>query len=386
MKQFKLLLMLLAAITLVIGVSSVAQAMHGGGVGHCDACHSMHNSADNPVGGTISSLLLKGSDASSTCLNCHAGSGGYHIASDTLDGKSSGGDFGWVKTDYSVIVRGNPVVFEGKSNGHNIVAGDYGYIADDVNTTAPGGTYSANLLGCTSCHDAHGQVKDGTKGGSGAISVSGSYGAADPVDGSIHGNYRLLGDDMYEAGNHDSDGYAFTADAPVARANGSNGYSVDYGSGMSEWCANCHSYVGQGGKHVAGSAALMNGQATIYNSYIATGSWVAGGGNAASAYDALVPFERGITDGSLLDTTNTAGPDSASNVMCLTCHRAHASAHANMGRWDFEVELLEESHALAAGDLPATAVPYYKNGAAVDVVAAYGPYQRSLCNKCHAQD
>ena len=57
-----------------------------------------------------------------------------------------------------------------------------------------------------------------------------------------------------------------------------------------------------------------------------------------------------------------------------------------MGRWEFKVELLEESPALLSTDLPATAVPYYADGAAVDIVAKYGQYQRSLCNKCHAQD
>ena len=386
MKGLKLFLFLMAACTLVIGLVGTANAMHGGGVAHCDACHSMHNSGDNPIGGSASSLLLKGTDASSTCLNCHAGSGGYHMASDTLDGKSQGGDFGWVKNQYTVMVRGNPRMYGGDQAGHNIVAADYGYIADATNTTAPGGTYAAGLLGCTSCHDAHGQVLDGTKGGMGAISVSGSYGAADPTDGTIHGNYRILGDSKYEAGNHDSDGFDFSADAPVARANGSSGTTVDYGSGMSEWCANCHDYVGEAAKHVAGPAALLNGYSMNYNSYKATGDWSAGGGYATTAYDSLVPFERGETDGSLLDNTSTAGPESADNVMCLTCHRAHASGHDNMGRWDFEVELLSKSHSLNATDLPASAVPYYKAGAEIDVATEYGAYQRSLCNKCHAQD
>jgi hypothetical protein len=36
--------------------------------------------------------------------------------------------------------------------------------------------------------------------------------------------------------------------------------------------------------------------------------------------------------------------------------------------------------------MAAGAVPYYANGAAVDVATKYGEYQRSLCNKCHAKD
>ena len=374
---------------MVLALSGSALAFHAGGVAHCDGCHSMHNSVDNPVNpGAENSMLTKGLDSSSTCLNCHAGSGGYHIASDDGSNMNAGGDFFWVKTDFTVMVRGNPVVYSGMNTGHSIVAADYtGYTADTTNTTAPGGTYSADLLGCTSCHDAHGQVMDGTKAGNGPISVSGSYGAADPTDGSIHGNYRILGDALYEAGHHDADGFAFSQPAPIARANSYNGYSVDYGSNMSEWCANCHGdfLVGSSTahKHPAGNAVHLNGYASNYNNYVASGDFT---GDALTSYDPLVSFERGVDDGSLLDVTSTAGPDNNSNIMCLTCHRAHASAFQNAGRWDFEVELLAESHALEATDLPATAVPYYKNGAPIDIATEYGPWQRSLCNKCHVQD
>ena len=61
---------------LTLGLAGTAFAFHAGGVAHCDGCHSMHNSPENPVAGTPNSQLLKGTDASSTCLNCHAGSAG----------------------------------------------------------------------------------------------------------------------------------------------------------------------------------------------------------------------------------------------------------------------------------------------------------------------
>jgi hypothetical protein len=390
MKGFKLTLILLAAFVVAIGFIGTADAFHGGGVAHCDGCHSMHNSADNPVSGTPNGTLLKGSDASSTCLNCHNGGGGYHVADAAgLTNVGQGGDFGWILNPYDINVRGTDYTYGGDQAGHNIVALDFGYAADATNSVAPGGTYSASLLGCTSCHDAHGQVMDGTKGGMGPISVSGSYGAADPTDGSIHGNFRLLGDSKYEAGNHTSDGHDFTANAPVATSknsySSSYGMQTDYGQGMSEWCANCHSYI-EAAKHVAGSSALMNGQATIYNSYVATGDY---NGAQATALDELVPFERNVADGNLLDPASTVGPNSASSVMCLSCHRAHASGNNNAGRWDLEVDELSGTHALtgiANGDLPATAAVYYGAGSVIDVVATYGHYQRSLCNKCHVQD
>jgi hypothetical protein len=86
-----------------------------------------------------------------------------------------------------------------------------------------------------------------------------------------------------------------------------------------------------------------------------------------------------------LDEKTAMGADSSSNVMCLSCHRAHVSAFPNAGRWDFETEFLVDSHpkdsdaGAVAGDELAS---YYG-----EVIATrYNPGQRSLCNKCHIQD
>ncbi|MDD3620249.1 MAG: hypothetical protein PHX57_12730, partial [Desulfobulbaceae bacterium] len=105
----------------------------------------------------------------------------------------------------------------------------------------------------------------------------------------------------------------------------------------------------------------------------------------------LVPIETGTTDQSTLvnaGVTSMVGADANSQVMCLSCHRAHASAFNNMGRWDFETEFLANSAVLnpAAANVPATAVPYYGDGLEIDVATRYGEFQRSLCNKCHVQD
>jgi hypothetical protein len=397
MKGLKTLFIIMTAVMLAVGISSIASAFHGGGVAHCDGCHSMHNSADNPIGSaaTANSLLLKGSDASSTCLNCHAGVGSYHIASTTLDNTNAGGDFGWVRTDYTAIIDGNPVVFDGQNSGHNIIAIDFGYAADlrSGNTQAPGGTYSSNLLGCTSCHDAHGQVHGGTKMGSAPISGSGSYGDPDPTDGSQLGNFRLLGDSDYEAGSAVADNYAFSYDAPIAVTtnstanNTSYGADTAYGSGMSEWCANCHDdFLNQSTKHVAGSGnGVLDGIGTNYGCYIKTGDWDCS--QSGTSYDELVPFERGVSVArTSLSVTDTSAPGAGAQVMCLTCHRAHASAHSNSGRWDLSIDMIARSAALTAIDLPGTEIVYYDSTGEVDVAVKYGKYQRSLCNKCHVQD
>lgn len=372
---------------LVFALGNAAFAFHNGGVAHCDGCHTMHNSPDNPASGSPNNDLLKGSDPSSTCLNCHGNGGtGYHISSTDGSAVNQGGDFYWMTKDYTVVVRGNPVLFSKDDHGHNVIASDFAMAADTNpnNATAPGGTYLAANLGCDSCHDPHGRVAGGTANGGAPVSGSGSYGDPAPTDGSVLGNYRLLGGTTYVAPGN----VVFTADAPVARATNVSGSSygaiVDYGSGMSEWCANCHTdYINDSQKHPAGNGEHLNGFGDNYNSYVATGDFT---GVYDTAFDGLVPFERGVTDSTLLSDAPVLGTDAQSNVMCLTCHRAHASAHANAGRWDFEVELLVESHALESPDVPVGAAVYYKDAAVVDIATEYGPYQRSLCNKCHVQD
>jgi len=301
---------------------------------------------------------------------------------------SAGGDFYWVSHTYTALV-------DGETAGHNVVAIDYGLSADTNpnNQQAPGGTYPANRLGCTSCHDAHGQFHGGTAHGHAAISVSGSYGAADPTNGTIHGNYRLLGDDQYTTGDGGSGEIQFIESAPIATADSASGKSVAYGERMSAWCGNCHGdfLVGTAEhKHPSGKDTKLSdfgNLAQTYNSYVKTGDLT-----GTNLYEALVPIEMGEKDGSRLNPTDPfdGGTYEAGdgNVMCLTCHRAHASAFDNITRWDVETAFLAESKALHAIDLTAAqmAIVYYKNGAGVDIVTEYGAYQRSLCNKCHIKD
>ena len=57
------------------------------------------------------------------------------------------------------------------------------------------------------------------------------------------------------------------------------------------------------------------------------------------------------------------------DVMCLSCHRAHASSAPHAGRWDFNVALLSEDGAVSQSY--AIPDPYG------------GPNQGTLCSKCH---
>ena len=390
----KKVVFLLATVAIAFGFSSTALAFHSGGVGHCDGCHTMHNSENGATvipGGTvgtgINSYLTVGADPSSTCLSCHIRI--YKAMSTDGSAYTPGGDFYWMTQDFSAFYPRDDS--EGFRHGHNVVAATYGIAADPVLSTGPSnGTvnYPAGQLGCNSCHDPHGKIANNANPA--PISASGSYGAPEPADGSVLGNYRLLGGLGYDGGEQVSAaGISFISAAPIARAYpGAMGQwpaetdtnHVAYGLGMSEWCSNCHSGFTAGmleHRHPAGAGAYLFHRGVAYNTYRATGDLT---NTQATAYDRLVPFERGITDVTLLDTSSTFGADMPSRAMCLTCHRAHASPFDNAGRWDFTIEIITE----AVGPLAsADAIDVYYGE---DIASRYNPWQRSLCNKCHIQD
>ena len=452
MKSSKILL---AATLLTFAAAGNALAFHDGGVAYCDGCHTMHNSSGNaamakngkaPLSGNA--YLLQGSDQSSTCLNCHsttaAKAGGYHIMTTdaAVNGTvpsnyTPGGDFAWVKETYNYTVRGTNTTDLGERHGHNINAADFGISADTTLTTAPGGTYPAANLACSSCHDPHGKYRivDATgtiqrpnvagTGYTGAtdvakslpISGSGSYGAM-PTATEAVGVYRLLAGQGYLPDS--VSGVAgltpFAADPPFAvapstynRAETSTDTRVAYGTGMSEWCSNCHTSIHNSTASYDSGAALIHpassdaklGSTILanYNAYVASGDF---SGTVATAYTSMVPFEEGtkdrtaLTTHAVIDGSQTAGADTNSNVMCLSCHRAHASGWDSMTRWNNKAEFLTLAGAYPGvgltGDPGAGQYTMGKTQAEIQATfydrpaTKYATYQRSLCNKCHAKD
>lgn len=423
----------LAAAALFIG--SQAFAFHSGGVAECEGCHTMHNSYEGASminGGTqlqAGPFLLKGSDQSSACLNCHekagdTGPSSYHISTPLaeLNGvapkqMSPGGDFGWTRKDRVFSVRGTPTTVKGERFGHNINSLDYGYAADSTLTTAPGGTFAAADLKCNSCHDPHGKFRrndDGSITTTGKpIKSSGSYNnSANPDANASVGVFRILGGNGYSA-----DGVTFNADPPAAvspssynRTEATTQTRVAYGKGMSEWCANCHSGIHNSGSaglaHPTGDNAKLG--ATIagnYNSYVKSGDLT---GVNTSSYSSLVPFEEGVADHSVASYTQLkanavnndsklAGPDSTnSNVNCLSCHRAHASGFESMTRYNLFNEFMTIADASGAPvyDTSTTEGKINMGMSQAEQEAAYNgrpatkfaANQRNLCNKCHAKD
>ncbi len=408
----------LAAVLLACGLGGTAFAFHSGGVAECMGCHNIHD-------GKSASYLLAGSDDSSTCLGCHAATpvlNSYHIA--TLDASmpagtppgniTPGGDFGWLKKTYTYSPRTGTTTTEyGQRHGHNIVAADFNFVRDDNNATAPGGTMDASQLACTSCHDQHGKLRrSGTDdtpvwGVTGVpIIGSGSYNNSSvPSATQGVGAYRLLRGNGSGSG---PGGVAFTAifnavvPSTYNRTEAVTPTRVAYGAGVSDWCATCHPNMHSATNSFTHPVNQNLGDVVSanYNAYVGSGNMT---GTAATSFDSIVPFQMdtqtnyttlkasAVNNGSV-----TTGPATSDRVMCLSCHRAHASGWEFMGRWNNAGEFMSADGVWPGTDSPSTIAnqPKYAQGRTVaETTTAYGgktmgyaSYQRSLCNKCHAKD
>jgi hypothetical protein len=326
--------------------ASPAFAFHGGGVGSCSSCHVMHESEDGQGVPGVADGLLRGASPSDVCLACHAGDVYGVLGSDPLlpPYELGAGNFVFLQEDELNDGPKGSTPAPGHHAGHSIVAPAYGLFSDRVFTSAPGGTYPSGQLGCTSCHDPHG-----------------------------NGNFRML----HGVGPIQDGLVVFTNPAPLAEGlplglagvSEGAGQHTAYRSGMSAWCANCH---GEYHDHSGSSAfdhdynaGLSGDEADRYNAY--DGEAAPAGGWSATAYLPQVPFEDPTAA-----VSSTAGPGGAARVMCLTCHRAHATSSPHATRWDMRVHLLDDDGRLSGAYVPPNPYP--------------NQAQRQLCLKCHEPD
>jgi len=377
------------------------------------------------------SFLLVGTDQSSTCLTCHqhagdTGPSSYHISTAETDmpagsaplQRTPGGDFGWLKKTYNFTVRGTAITEDGATHGHNIIAGDFGYVIDpENNTTSPGGTFPSSQLACSSCHDPHGRYRrDETNtisapapGQAGfPIVGSGSYSSATepPAPGQAYGAYRLLAGVGYSTtapfpgvpGAKVPSSYNRTEASTQTRA--AYGYSMTTAGRTSwgQWCATCHGDMHSGGNYVHPVDQGLGSEITgLYNAYKMTGDM---SGTSADSFTSLVPFVESTTDYGVLgthaqnDDSYLNGPSTADQVSCLSCHRAHASGWEYALRWNMENEFMIYNGLYPGTDTTPTRPQSARGRTSAETQAAYydrpvttfASYQRVLCNKCHAQD
>lgn len=304
----------------------------------------MHDADDGLIARDGTQPLLLAASATDVCLMCHGPTGVFGLDPLRPPRELGGGNFVFLlENNLNDGADGQLLPLAGEAAGHSIVSLSRGTSVESRWDRAPGGTFPSHALGCTSCHDPHGNASFRLLRGTG------------PVPG---------GD------------APFLNPAPVADGLDVSDPAVDetavrhtaYRAGVSAWCANCHGlYHQEGGtslfEHPV-DETLDAGRRQRYNAY--DGDSDPMGGSYATAYLPEVPLE-----GPAASVTSTAGAGASDRFHCLTCHRAHASSAPAAGRWDFRVYRLAQD-GVASGSYPLDS-PYA------------GVEQGQLCRKCHPQ-
>lgn len=332
--------------------------------GECYNCHTMHNSQGNNTMVTseapISSLLKN------NCVGCHSSTTSSttytlgdstvpvvnYIGTDEPSEYLAGGNFFWVK-------EGNTNALDSK--GHNVFLGE----DDGVLSGAPGGI----KCGSNSCHDNLSQPYEGSEL---TFLDEGDYGckgchlnerhhADDDNDGGLvtteeQGWYRFLSGHSFTGkgvhGYEDSNWEAGQPNLAIGAANhneylGSpnalnNGF-LGGGRGTTAFCTGCHglfhSAVNDLGSGSEGTWIRHPSDAVIP----ASGEYLYVGG-AGNPYDPLSPVAKQSID-ITPDATVLPGSDL---VMCLSCHRPHATPYPDLLRWDYSGDMIAGSS--PAGD------------------------------------
>lgn len=329
-------------LAMALAVPSVAGAFHDQAA-NCDSCHVSHNSVDGlpVVPGAGNDYQLLAESPSDVCLLCHGRGSGRVLGLDPLlpPPETGGGNFVFLLEDnLNDAQDGQLDPIPGDAAGHNLVAPGHGLAADPRYVTAPGGAFPARELGCTSCHDPHERNTFRMLNGSGPV----QNGVASFTEAAPRGEGIDLDAGSETAANHSA-----------------------YVQGMSRWCGNCHGRYHERGissfEHPV-DETLEPEVRDQYNRY--NGEADPTGGDQFLAYLPEVPFE----DLSAAVDSRT-GPTLSSRIMCLSCHRAHATSAQAALRWDPNVTLLADDGAVSGSF--AIPDPYSD------------PDQGTLCRKCH---
>lgn len=307
--------------------------------GNCSNCHTMHNSQngssmnfDNSA--TPNEMLLR-----ATCLGCHSeangtswknGVSGAPIVLNTVEPTYNtakglaGGNFYYVST---------PGTGDYDNKGHNVLSGNPESNLANPNLP-PGSTVAlAQQLRCAGtygCHGHNGRQIGDTAVDNQTMGIKGAHHGNDtpPLPGSLTDvakNYRFL---LGIKGKEDTDWEKDYVNTSHNEYKGAIGFSDTFT--ISYLCGECHGNSGGGGFHNStgvGSASPWLRHPTDI-ALISTGEYA-----NYTTYSMVAPIARPDPDNVTNTTVVTPGTDI---VMCLSCHRAHASPYFKMMRWDYK--------------------------------------------------
>lgn len=349
----------------------------------CGDCHSLHGSNDGNSGANYRELLHK-KNITDLCLSCHTKGNETPMTADlpsvnnsdwvapivmTLDGTDPSGiampagDFYWSNIDPQ---KGHNPAY---TNGG--VATSQSMKADNtLGINPPGGSIINGDWACNSCHGIHDRFGADVSAWRqllrkvNGICVTGDVSAY----GVESANGNCTQNQNYEPVKSNSRGDVQGANYITARKDGNATEGANlfadesdtnknvYRGGFSSFCAACHgdfhggnneTRITDNGKTRINGAWLrhpsnvrMNEPGIKYGiiTYTATISNVQGTNPNPPGYDWKYPLVQPANDFTVKkDVVSANDPSTAkgdSQIMCLTCHKAHASKFENMTRWD----------------------------------------------------
>lgn len=315
--------------------------------GRCDDCHTMHNSQEGTVvaAGTVYGDGAYVALTNNTCVGCHSssessttyllGEATVPVVNYTGGGAPSdylaGGNFYWVK-------QGNAGADDTK--GHNVFLNEgdgnllqapgqppsCGNDACHENLSTPYGGSFEDLNGTYGCEGCHLHVAHHAD--------DGNPGEYKLVDTAAQGWYRFVsahpsfvGTPSGVAGGEDPDWQATNSSSDH---NEYLGYEVTGGYGFSDIAANT-------------MTAFCTGCHGLFHSdQGSTGVWVRHPSDAAlpageyadyTIYNPMAPVARNAIP--VAPSATAFGDATGAMVMCLSCHRPHASPYPDILRWDY---------------------------------------------------
>jgi hypothetical protein len=344
-----LILIIIIGIVMALAFQTPASAAI---TGVCSTCHTMHNSQngtsmnlDNSA--TPNDILLR-----NDCIGCHASGGAVNIDSigapqvnhtDVTD--LAGGNFAYITGGKARVTA------DQNTAGHNVI--DFGAAYYETVLTQPPGAQHANVVSNTelTCAGQNGCHGKRIFQGSGITMIKGGHhnnteGKVDNLlmDNNVGNHYRFL---MGVKGFEDSDWQAtinatdhneyFGANTPMSmpgcnvtlcHQGGAPGDMRPNNQTISGFCATCHGnfHMLQGiGGNTSSPFKRHPSDVILPNS---------GEYSAYTAYSTEAPIARTTSTG--LDApSSTVTPGATDAVMCLSCHAVHATAYADILRWDY---------------------------------------------------
>lgn len=296
--------------------------------GVCVNCHTMHNSQNgSAVAYDFNETSFTKTDTPKdclliySCLGCHSAtdSGGtwQHVGAPVVFNT-----VGPITYGANGLAGGNFYYVSGivDNTGHNVLSN-----TDDtppaLGNTPPGGTVMTSQLTCAGEFGCHGDRS------SGKTNITGLKGAHHTSDSTIDGSnvgksYRFLNGIL---GKEDTDWEQDNINTSHNEYKGAIGFTVT--TTISYLCGECHgNFHSSAGVGSTGASPWLRHPTDI--ALKITGEYA-----SYTTYSMVAPVARPNPDSVLSTSTVYPGTDI---IMCLSCHRAHASPNFKMMRWNYK--------------------------------------------------